>query len=233
MTIAVQRAPALILVPTRYDLKRDDENGHVHRGPRRFPLTLPNATGWRQGLLAFLRDHVNTEIPRWYYQAMLGHPIHTTQYGSLQAKHFHSGERDPFRPLREGWWENRGVISMGKVTTAFRDFESNALRTDTTEYGDFKFHEVGTSATGESNAHTGLQATSGITLESGTQVGSAPDYVSVATVTADASETWQEHGLFSKISSGTMLDRSTYTGIAVTSSDQVAFTYTLTKTAES
>jgi hypothetical protein len=52
-------------------------------------------------------------------------------------------------------------------------------------------------------------------------------------VTADTSETWQEHGIFNIVSAGTMMDRSLISPtVAVVASDTVTFTYELTKAAE-
>ena len=234
MTAAIGKAPALIL--SREDaseFKQDDMGGHIRRVARRFPMEVPTGQGWRQRGLVWLREHVNGNIPRWYYQAVLGHPLHVSSWGTLQAKHFRANERDPFRPSRMGWLENLGVISLGKITVAFRDFEVDQLVAESSEYGDYKYHEVGTSGAAEANTQTTLTTTSGIARVSGTQVNpTAPEYRSVGTITADATETWQEEALFSQVTGGTMMDRSTFAGIAVNSSDTVEFTYTNTKSAE-
>ena len=135
---------------------------------------------------------------------------------------------------QEGWWEDIGLVSRGKVTAAFRDFEAGCLVTDQTSYGDFKYHEVGTDNTAESNAQTGLIASTGIARVAGTQTNpTASTYQTVATITADATETWQEHGVFNASSGGTMIDRSLLSPVAnVQASDTVEFTYTVTKNAE-
>lgn len=186
----------------------------------------------QQRILGFLRDHVHPGIPRAWYQLVTGHDQHVVMYATLEAIHYHATERDPITG-QMGWHEDLGVVSRGKVTTAFRDFLSNQLRTESSEVGDFKFHEVGTSATAEANSQTTLVATSGIARVTGTQAGTAPDYVSVATVTADATETWQEHGIFSQVTGGTMMDRSLISPtVSVVASDTVQFTYTLTMAAE-
>jgi hypothetical protein len=98
------------------------------------------------------------------------------------------------------------------------------------EFNDFNEHEVGTSSQAESNNDTALIGTSSIALVAGSQVddgGDPPTYTTVATIQADATETWEEHGVFS---SGTdsLLDRSLTGGQSVASSDQVQYTYTLT-----
>ncbi len=186
----------------------------------------------QQRILGFLRDNVHPGIPRAWYKLATGHDQHVTLYATLEAIHYHATQRDPITG-QMGWYEDLGIVSQGKVTTAFRDFLSDQLRTDSTAIGDFKYHEVGTSATAESNAHTALQTTTGIARVTGTQAGTAPDYVSVATVTADTTETWQEHGIFNASTVGTMMDRSLISPtVSVVASDTVQFTYTLTMAAE-
>lgn len=132
-----------------------------------------------------------------------------------------------------GFVENLGWLSGAKVTSAFVSEEIDELVSATSsEYADFDHHEVGTSNTAESNAHTALQATSGIARATGTPTDADPIYRSVATITADASETWQEHGIFNNSSGAAMMDRNLTGGQAVVSSDQVQYTFELTKNAE-
>lgn len=212
-----------------------DTTGLGHYRPERAHLLLRNRkrSTWRRDALAWLRDHVSSGIPRAYYRAVLGHDLHVSTYAELYVQHYHATERDPFTG-ELGWLEDVGLVSRGKVTTAFRDFEIDNLISDSTTYGDFKFHEVGTSATAEANTQTALTTTSGIARATGTQVEQAADtYRSVAPVTADSTETWQEHGIFNASTAGTMLDRSLISPtVAVVNLDQVTFTYDLVKTAE-
>lgn len=231
LTIIKSRPHRLEWAVSEGRLVRDDDHGHHWRGATLWHERAPFVP-MQQRILAALRDHVHPGIPRTYYRMLVGHDIHLAAWGELFAIHNHVHERDPFTGRDTGWAENLGRISQGKVTTAFRDFLSNQLRTDTTEVGDFKFHEVGLSATAEANTDTALVSTTGIARVTGTQAGTAPDYTSVATVTADTTETWQEHGLFSQSSGATLMDRSVYTGIAVVNLDTVQFTYTLTQAAE-
>jgi hypothetical protein len=239
--VNVQPAPAgrLSVLKTPAEVWRglvqDDLHGHYRQS--RESLLLKHKSydpPIQQRLLAWLRDHVNQEIPRAYYRALLGHDLHVSTYAELYVTHFHATERDPFTG-RMGWLENVGLVSRGKVTTAFRDFETAQLVTETSTYGDYKWHEVGTSATAEANSQTALVATTSIARVAGTQVdvGSGV-YRSVGTVTADTSETWQEHGIFNIVTAGTMMDRSLISPtVAVVASDTVTFTYELTKSAES
>lgn len=212
---------------------RDDVNGHFLRTREALLLENERRSKWRQELLSWLRDNVHPGIPRWYYQLVLGHDLHVSSYGTLHVKHWHAHQIDPFTGAM-GWLENVGLVSAGKVTTAFRDFEIDQLIAETSAYGDFKFHEVGTDNTAEANSQTALIVTSGIARATGTQVEAAADqYRSVATITADATETWQEHGLFNASTGPTMMDRSLISPtVGVVNLDQVTFTYTLTKNAE-
>jgi hypothetical protein len=164
----------------------------------------------------------------------IGHDLHLSTMGMLSVRHFHASLPDPFEPDKLGWWENVGIVSFHKVTTAFRDFEVDQLQSETSAYGDFKYHEVGTSATAEANTDTALITTTGIARVAGTQTeASASEYRTVATVTADTTETWQEHGVFNASTSGTLMDRSLISPtVAVVLNDTVQFTYTLTKNAE-
>ena len=139
-----------------------------------------------------------------------------------------------------GFTENVGLCSQGLVTDAFVNVQVGALADsagtgEAAEFNDFNEHEVGTSSTAESNNHTALQTSSGIALVAGTQVdsgGDPPVYTTVATVTADATETWEEHGVFST-TTDTLMDRSLTGGQSVNSSDQVQYTYALTVNPES
>ena len=128
-----------------------------------------------------------------------------------------------------GFTENCGWVSGGKVTDAFvSEVIDELVSTAGTEFADFDFHEVGTSAQGEDNNDTALIATTGIARATGAPTDSDPIYQNVGTITADATETFEEHGLFNNVSGAALLDRSTTGGQAVTSSDQVEYTHQTT-----
>lgn len=209
---------------------------HGHYKNERSNLLLKNKSydsSIQQKLLTWLRDNVNKGIPHAWYKLVLGHDVHLSVFAELYVQHYHATQPDPFTG-EMGWLENVGLVSRNKVTTAFRDNIVDNLVTDTTAFGDYKFHEVGTDATAEANSQTALIATSGIARATGTQVeASANVYRSVATVTADASETWQEHGIFNIVTAGVMMDRSLISPtVTVVASDQVTFTYEITFNAE-
>jgi len=249
--------------PTTYlnrDMWRQDAQGRVFRPGARMN---PPSTQWQGKALAFLRDHVNENIPSWYYRAALGHDLHVSTWANLSAVHWHAGWANPFNPDKSdapidpsfhhecdlgsscpvknmalpqfGFLETVGWVSGAKVTKAFVNVEVGALADaaasgEAAEFNDFNEHEVGTDSTAEANTQTALIASSGIALEAGTQVddgGDPPTYTTVATITADATETWEEHGVFST-STDTLLDRSLTGGQSVNSSDQVQYTYTVT-----
>lgn len=224
---------ARLVVPR--DLVQDEINGHYRRS--RAGLLLhrqPRGPSVQQQMLAWLRDHVDHRFPSYWYRFVLGHDLHVSTFASLFVRHYHATERDPFTG-KLGWTENVGLVSTGKVTNAFRDFEIDQLIAESSLYGDFRWHEVGTAATAEANTQTALTTTTGIARVSGTQTEfSADTYETVATITADTGETWQEHGLFNASTVGTMMDRSLISPtVSVVASDTVTFTYRLTKASES
>ena len=198
-------------------------------------------TLWQGKLLAWARDNVNPSIPSRYYRAVLGHDLHVSSQANLYGKHWHTGWTDPFNPEEPvqaldltkvkgmGFLEDLGWLSGAKVTSAFvSELVSELVSAASTEFADYDFHEVGTSNQAESNADTALIATSGISRVTGTPTDSDPDYQNVGTVTADATETWEEWALFNNVTSVSLMDRSLTGGQAVNSSDQVQYTYVAT-----
>ena len=217
------------------ELVRDDQLGHYRRGRAKYLYKNKRRSTWRQRLLCWLRDHVWRGLPRAYYKLVLGHDLHTSLYAELYVRHYHATERDPFTG-KMGWMENVGLVARGKVTIAFRDFEVDNLVADTVEYGDFKFHRPGLGTAAELNTDTVLQTDAGLEA-TGTQLegASADIYKSVATVTADVTETWEEHSIRSQTGAtgGKMMDRSLISpNVSVVNLDTVEFTYEITKTAE-
>ncbi len=131
-----------------------------------------------------------------------------------------------------GFVENCGLLGSALVTDAFVSFEIASLTVTPTTYENFDFHEVGTSAAAETAAQTTLTTTSGITRVNGTPTNADPIYREIGTITADVTETWEEHGLFNIVTAGTMLDRTLTLGQSVNNTDQVQYTYELTKNSE-
>lgn len=134
-----------------------------------------------------------------------------------------------------GKWEDYGLVSVKKVTTAFAEYVVDALQDSTTYPLDaFTWHDMGDDNTAESNAHTALQ-NSRETRINDTSPGenTAQVYQSIATINASAAYTVEEHGIFSAVSGGTMLDRNLVPNAPpVIANDSVEFTYELTVNAE-
>ncbi len=235
MTLDILASPSAPAMESPAGLVRDDELGHYYKDRKHYLLHNKKRSLWRHNALAWFRDHIWEGIPRLYYNLVLGHDLHISTYAELYVRHYHATEPDPFTG-EMGWWENVGLVSRGKVTTEFRDFEVDQLQAEDSSYGDFKFHRPGTSAQAESNGDTGLIADAGLEA-TGTQTeGATADiYKSVATVTADATETWQEHSIanLTGVGGGELMDRSLISPtVSVVSSDTVEFTYEITKNAE-
>lgn len=108
----------------------------------------------------------------------------------------------------------------------------------------FQYHASGTGVVAEASADTSLGATelTGANVVGGARVAgaptvsvvvpNAPTYTSVATIgylTNGLAVT--EHGLFSAIAAGMMLDRSQFAAINVNAGDSIVFTYVLTMAA--
>jgi len=135
-----------------------------------------------------------------------------------------------------GLWEDFGLVSVKLVTTAFADYVVDALQDSTTYPLDaFTWHDMGDDNTAESNAHTALQNSRETRIndaspgENGTNV-----YQSIATINASAAYTVEEHGIFSAVTAGTMMDRNLVPNAPdVIANDSVEFTYELTVNAES
>ena len=136
----------------------------------------------------------------------------------------------------DGRTESLGTISRKKVTGAFvTDIVSNMV-TDTTAFGDYKYHDCGTGATAEANTQTALVTPFGGARVAGTQVAggtsTAPTYTSVATISFTSTLAITEHGIFNASTVGTLLDRSVFAAINVVNGDSIQFTYELTINAE-
>lgn len=135
---------------------------------------------------------------------------------------------------KDGTVVNYGVLSKRKVTAAFVNFMVDQLQTETSAWGDFKYHDSGVGDTAEANTDTGMETTDGEDRVSGTQEegASANIYKSVAAIAYTSTLAITEHGLFNASTDGTLLDRSVFAAVNVVDGDSVTFTYQLTCTAE-
>ncbi len=194
----------------------------------------------QQRVLYWIRMNVphGADLVDMYYKAVTGWPPGLKMTTEL-ALRFMPADNDGrwLHPYKKGVYipdrENAIVVSHRLVTEGFRDDIVDNLITEVAAFGNYNFHEIGTSAAAEDNTDTTLTTTSGITLVAGTQVENAANiYESVATITADATETWQEHGIFNIIAAGIMMDRNTFGGVAVVNLDTLETTYRITFNAE-
>jgi hypothetical protein len=127
-----------------------------------------------------------------------------------------------------------GVLSYRVVTDAFVAFVVDQLQTETSVFGDFKFHDSGVGTTAENAADTAIETTDGESRATGTQTESAANaYRSVGTISYTTTKAITEHGLFNDASAGTLMDRSVFSAINVVNGDSIQFTYTITFTAGS
>ncbi len=125
-----------------------------------------------------------------------------------------------------------GIVSRKKVTNDFADYLVDCLQGTSTGIDTFIWHAFGESTAAESAADSQLTAETTQTRTSGTSTEGADTYIyqSVATKTFQAAATVGEHGLFNEsgLSTGTLMDRSIFDGVAMSSGDQMQFTYSLT-----
>lgn len=124
---------------------------------------------------------------------------------------------------------NYGVLGYRVVTTAFVNFVVDQLQTETSVFGDFKYHDSGVGTTAEAIGDTGIETTDGESRATGTQTESAANaYRSVGTISYTTTKAITEHGLFNDATTGTLMDRTVFSAINVVNGDSIQFTYTLT-----
>jgi len=125
-----------------------------------------------------------------------------------------------------------GVLGYRVVTTAFVNFVVDQLQTETSVFGDFKYHDSGVGVTAENVADTTIETTDGESRATGTQTESAANaYRSVGTISYTTTKAITEHGLFNDATTGTLMDRTVFSAVNVVSGDSIQFTYTLTVSA--
>lgn len=128
---------------------------------------------------------------------------------------------------------DHGIVSYRVVTTAFVNFMVDQLQVETSQWGDFKYHDSGVGTTAENVADTDIETTDGESRATGTQAegASANIYQSVGTINYTTTKAITEHGLFSQATGTTLMDRSVFSAINVVNGDAIQFTYELTCTA--
>ena len=129
----------------------------------------------------------------------------------------------------DGSVTNLGVLGYRSVTTAFVTFVVDQLQTETSVFGDFKFHDSGVGTTAENITDTTMETTDGESRATGTQTESAANaYRSVGTISYTTTKAITEHGLFNDATTGTLMDRTVFSAVNVVNGDSIQFTYTLT-----
>lgn len=122
-----------------------------------------------------------------------------------------------------------GLLTHRVVTTAFVNFVVDQLQTETSLFGDFKYHDSGVGVTAENVANTAIETTDGESRVAGTQTESSANvYQSVGTITYTTTKAITEHGLFNGPTADTLLDRSVFAAVNVVNGDSIQFTYSLT-----
>jgi len=137
---------------------------------------------------------------------------------------------------RDGSKVDHGLVCANLVTTEFCEDMVDELITETSTWGDYRWHQSGIDTTpaaiGDSNATfntTGCPAP-----VSGTQVeNTSVIYESVATVPYTGTLAITEHGVGNNSTwgSATLMDRHDFTAVNVVNGDSIQFTYDLTCTA--
>jgi len=138
---------------------------------------------------------------------------------------------------REGAAEDHGVVSRRLVTDAFVAALVDAFQ-NSVELETFKFHAIGTGSTAESAGDTALvtelttEYTGNVRATGTTTEFAANVYQTVATNTLDGTPgaALREHGVLTQAATGggTLLDRSVYGAITLSSGDGLASDYRLT-----
>jgi len=184
--------------------------------------------------------------PKTLLTARLFEPIDKSLSIDYLKAHTVTDFPELYRPVRERGFLGfmRDVVRKRKnhsVTTAWCEFVAAQLITETSTFGDFKYHQTGTGATAENVTDTGMQTPTGtLARDVGTQVqgASAVGYKSVATTTFAGTHAVTEHGLFNTAGTGgppptggTLMDRSVIGALNVVSGNQIQWTYEITITA--
>ncbi len=129
----------------------------------------------------------------------------------------------------DGWTIDYGVVGYRSITTAFVNYMVDQLQTETSTWGDFKFHDSGVGTTAENVSNTAMETTDGESRATGTQTEtSANIYSSVGTIAYTTTKAITEHGLFNDASAGTLLDRTVFSAVNVVNGDSIQFSYALT-----
>ena len=123
-----------------------------------------------------------------------------------------------------------GLVSTRLITNAFVDFMVAQLQTETSEWGDFKYHDSGIGVTPAAVGDTAIETTAGEARVAGSQEEGASTniYKSIGTVSYTTTKAVTEHGLFSQLEGTTLMDHHVFSALNVENGDSIQYTYNLT-----
>lgn len=171
-----------------------------------------------------LQNYLRLSFIRGFLAVHLGAPMAKT-FGLMTAY----GKLEAVLIKADGTYVNYGVLGYRVVTNAFVNFVTDQLQTESSVFGDFKYHDSGVGATAENATDTAMQTTDGESRVTGTQTESAANvYASVGTITYTTTKAITEHGLFNDPTAGTLMDRTVFAVVNVNPGDAIQFTYSLT-----
>ena len=131
--------------------------------------------------------------------------------------------------------EERREVRDKVVTDDFCEFIVDQLISETSAFGDFKYHHSGKGTNAENATDSGLQTPELDARTVGTQVeDSSKVYKSIATETFDDTAAITEHGLFNTaggggppVTGGILMDRTKFAAINVVNTNQIEWTFTI------
>lgn len=163
-------------------------------------------------------NNPETIKPKEFGGGVIG--VHT----ELVARHLRRDEHGEYKEI------GRRTVKDKCITDDFVEFVIAQLQTETSAFGDFKYHDSGEGVAAEDATDSALQTPCGEARTVGTQVEGATtkQYKSIATHTYAGGFTITEHGLFNAAAAGILMDRTVFGGIAVVATDKIEYTFTIT-----
>ena len=137
------------------------------------------------------------------------HPLEREVVEQDQPRAGRDGRFQIAYQVPEEFWPS--MVGRRVITTAGVNYLA-ACFTNTNEAENFNWHEFGTGTTAEAVGQTALITPSGVARVSGTQStpGSTNVYQSQATTSFTSALAITEHGIFSAVTGGTLLDRTLF-----------------------
>lgn len=128
---------------------------------------------------------------------------------------------------RNGIWYDFGTVSHQVITTGFAEFIVDQLIAETSVFGDFKWHQIGTGDTAESAAQTALVTPVEAVISGSQEEESSKVYMSIASIPITATRILREHGIFNSGEAGLMMDRTLYDIVTLYDGDTFEAKYKL------